>query len=86
MNYEYEESFVSRRYRFELGTERTTGSRYIGVMTDRSAGEWLVHYRLSQNVFDELMSDVGKGAAFAKECLMGHHKDLVMDRREQPGP
>lgn len=76
----FEDSFISREYRFSLGIDRETGRHYLSTPVSgvNRAAEWEAYFAISEDQFRRFRADPAIADRFTEDCRLGRNVRLLI--------
>lgn len=76
----FEDAYFSRRDRYALGVESTTGRCYVAIPVSNGIVDYEEYYEVTADQYRLFLDDHGAAAAFAEACRRHEHDGLLIQK------
>lgn len=76
----FHEVYFSRRNRYSIGIELTSGQNYISIPVSNGIVDYDEYYVLAPTQYDELLEDPSAASEFVEACRRHEHDDCLLQR------
>lgn len=76
------DSYFSKEHRYSIGTDATSGRRYLSIPVSSSAADYEEYYSITPTECQQFFSDPSAAIEFAESCRRREQDDRLI---QQPG-
>lgn len=78
----FDDAYFSKEHRYSIGTDTTSGRRYLSIPVSSSAVDYEEHYEITVAQYEQLLADASAAIEFAESCRRREQDDRLI---LQPG-
>ena len=69
---------VSEENRYGLGVDTDSGKHFLAIPVTIGVADYNEYYEVPREMFDRYLADSGAALAFAEECRLREHDELLI--------
>lgn len=78
----FHDAYFSKEHRYSIGTDVTSGFRYLSIPVSSSAVDYEEYYEITPAQYEQLLADSSAAIEFAESCRRREQDDRLI---QQPG-